>query len=713
MIRMLAAIVVTVSALAGSLGSLPTTAQEGDAEATISALQTQVAELGGDESTPTPGAAAEPVPTDRPEDGLEREVNVELVLDVSGSMGQVLDTGETRMEAAKRVLDEVLAAIPDRPGVNVGLRVYGHEGDNTEAGRAASCAASELVVPVAGLDRAALSAQVALLAPTGWTPIGLSLERAGGDLPDAGDGVANAVVLVTDGLETCGGDPAGAAADLRNGAKQASTHVVGFALTPEEQQLLAGITDAGGGMLLGAGNAAELSAALFSVLEELEIVVGNGYMGGNAFTLIPAGESGRVSVVAYGEAGPLGGSMPVVVRNNTAEDVYDVTVSAAGKDASGRVVAAADDQGIAPFHVAPGTLGIGHLYFGTEPPPSGLSYEFRVESATPDDLRFARTRDLEVVEASLFEDRVVGQLSNPQDGDVEGIVRITVTCFDLEGTPLSDYWDFVETNRFAPGDLLPFQATLYGVAAGGCPAFLVAASGTCPGCAPLAAAERPIGASAPAPTPAPVGDEDDAAASGAEDARFATEPIPGITGAALRNFSFRGGGLRGFVNVPYAVLAFETPEQADAALEEAAIRYFEQRQEPLDDLLPAAPPDLGDRAIAFTGTGSANGFDVALAVLVVRNGSTIHFLIGSTLGDNPLPLLAEVAAAGLTPPGESDNDPVVQGLNEGGLWDVLPRPEALGDGAVVDDEFVPMMFGPTGDAEAPSSEGTPAPATAS
>ena len=68
-------------------------------------------------------------------------VNVELIVDVSGSMAQTLATGETRVEAAQRVLADVIAGIPEQEGVNVGLRIYGHEGDNTEAGQAVRTAA--------------------------------------------------------------------------------------------------------------------------------------------------------------------------------------------------------------------------------------------------------------------------------------------------------------------------------------------------------------------------------------------------------------------------------------------------------------------------------------------------------------------------------------------------------------------------------------------
>src|SRR4051794_18715251 len=62
-------------------------------------------------------------------------VNIELILDSSGSMDQDVGGGESRMEAAKRVLKDVIAAIPENPGINVGFRLYGYKGNNTESGK--------------------------------------------------------------------------------------------------------------------------------------------------------------------------------------------------------------------------------------------------------------------------------------------------------------------------------------------------------------------------------------------------------------------------------------------------------------------------------------------------------------------------------------------------------------------------------------------------
>jgi dipeptidyl aminopeptidase/acylaminoacyl peptidase len=204
-----------------------------------------------------------------------RTVNVELILDASGSMAETLPGGETRMEAAKRILREIITGLPERPGVNVGLRVYGHQGDNTEASKAISCRASELLVPVSGLDKAALIAQVEAIQPTGWTPITYSLQQAAGDFQPGGESITNAIVLVTDGEETC--DPPEQSCDAAAAAHQADisviTHVVGFALNPQQTELVRCVAEEGGGQLFGADNATELSTALTTALGDVGVPV--------------------------------------------------------------------------------------------------------------------------------------------------------------------------------------------------------------------------------------------------------------------------------------------------------------------------------------------------------------------------------------------------------------------------------------------------------
>lgn len=175
-----------------------------------------------------------------------------LLLDASGSMGEQSGTG-TRMEEAKEALAGFVATIP--PGSTVSLRVYGHGGDNTDAGKTESCASSEVVYE-GDSDEDEVATALDDVAPVGWTPLGQAIEDAAEDIPeDATDGI---VYVVTDGLETCGGDPVAAAGDLAAAGIQPVVNVIGFQLGDTDQQALRDIAEAGGGEYTPVESGAEL-----------------------------------------------------------------------------------------------------------------------------------------------------------------------------------------------------------------------------------------------------------------------------------------------------------------------------------------------------------------------------------------------------------------------------------------------------------------------
>ncbi len=200
-------------------------------------------------------------------------VNTELILDSSGSMATATSTGEPRIDAAKRVLTNVIGTIPNDTGrINVGFRVFGHTGNNTESGRAESCRGTELRVPISGVNREALLGQVDAYQPVGWTPITLALTEAAKDFPAAAEGIRNSMILVTDGLETCDGDPCAAATAIAQGDVKGVINVIGFGTSPEETATLSCIANNSGGLLLSANNYDELLAAVFTILEQENVI---------------------------------------------------------------------------------------------------------------------------------------------------------------------------------------------------------------------------------------------------------------------------------------------------------------------------------------------------------------------------------------------------------------------------------------------------------
>jgi hypothetical protein len=180
--------------------------------------------------------------------------NIEIVLDVSGSMNTKLGN-TTRWKTALDVLKAVVEELPD--DMNVGLRVYGHR---QSARSAETCADTELIVPIAKLNRQRILSTASKLRPRGETPLIRSALATVNDLKAVGGG---SVILITDGEESCKGDPKAAAETLKASGLNLTLNIVGFTITGEatkgELGALAGST---GGRFYSAQDGAQLSRAV-------------------------------------------------------------------------------------------------------------------------------------------------------------------------------------------------------------------------------------------------------------------------------------------------------------------------------------------------------------------------------------------------------------------------------------------------------------------
>jgi Mg-chelatase subunit ChlD len=205
---------------------------------------------------------------------------VELVLDASGSMKRKLG-GKTMMEAAKRVLTDVVTRLPAE--ARVALRAYGHRKPDKAPG---ACEDTELLVPFGALDRKQLTARIKAIKPRGTTPIAFSIAAAAADLDEAkGPAV---LILVTDGKEECGGDPAAAVTALRAAGLDVTLSIVGFGLTEAaDRDAMTKVATLGGGAFHDAQDEASLGAAIdramavpFVALDATGAVIGRGVIGG-------------------------------------------------------------------------------------------------------------------------------------------------------------------------------------------------------------------------------------------------------------------------------------------------------------------------------------------------------------------------------------------------------------------------------------------------
>lgn len=158
-----------------------------------------------------------------------QEINVEMIVDVSGSMwGQI--QGVNKIINSKGVLKVLLRDLPQN--VKLGLRTFGGKEE------------THLRIPLGSNNRLEMEEIIQSLRPSGKSPIGYALDQAGKDLVNL-EG-KKYIILISDGIDNGEIDPVKKVQDLRS--KGIITHVVyikDVKSTGEEK--LRKISEAGGG----------------------------------------------------------------------------------------------------------------------------------------------------------------------------------------------------------------------------------------------------------------------------------------------------------------------------------------------------------------------------------------------------------------------------------------------------------------------------------
>lgn len=203
---------------------------------------------------------------------------IELILDASGSMNARLPAGDTRLAAAKAAVGKVVAGLPQ--DTELAFRAYGHQSPREKH----DCNDTQLLVNfgAAGSNGAQVDAGAKALAARGYTPITRVLELAAKDFLAAGKKGEKAIVLVSDGKETCDGDPCATAAALAAADVELSIHAIGFEVDLAAKKQLQCIARVARGTYTDAADAAQLAAALQqAVVAKMETVAPMGKEPGN------------------------------------------------------------------------------------------------------------------------------------------------------------------------------------------------------------------------------------------------------------------------------------------------------------------------------------------------------------------------------------------------------------------------------------------------
>ena len=182
------------------------------------------------------------------------ESNVLFILDASGSMKKNVD-GKSRIDIARSSLISSVLSLPSE--VRVGLMIYG-------ARRARDCRDIQLVSPVQSNDRDTVILSMAGLQAKGETPIADSIMQGARSLAQL-HGQHNSIVILTDGIEECRGDPCAAAAAVSRMGIDLKISIIGFTLGPKERRAIECVPNQTGGKYYEARDTAGLTAALADV----------------------------------------------------------------------------------------------------------------------------------------------------------------------------------------------------------------------------------------------------------------------------------------------------------------------------------------------------------------------------------------------------------------------------------------------------------------
>lgn len=145
-----------------------------------------------------------------------------FILDCSNSMyGQW--QSDSKIKIAQTLLLNILDSLEDKKNVELALRVYGHRKQYPPQ----DCSDTRLEIPFAKKNHDAIRAKIKTLVPKGTTPIAASLEKSKDDFPECYR-CRNIIILITDGLEECGGDPCAVSEALQKNGVALKPFVIGI-----------------------------------------------------------------------------------------------------------------------------------------------------------------------------------------------------------------------------------------------------------------------------------------------------------------------------------------------------------------------------------------------------------------------------------------------------------------------------------------------------
>jgi Ca-activated chloride channel homolog len=176
-----------------------------------------------------------------------------ILLDASSSMLLQAD-GRVKMDIAKDAVKSFAQTIGQSSEVS--LVVYGHKGSENDEDMFESCSAIEELYPMGKYSKQDFQTAVDSFESKGWTPLAGAIQKAAEMSNSYIEGTT--IYIVSDGAETCGGDPIQASRDLAAKNSSNTVNIIGFDVDGKTEDQLKAVAEAGNGEYFKADSPEEL-----------------------------------------------------------------------------------------------------------------------------------------------------------------------------------------------------------------------------------------------------------------------------------------------------------------------------------------------------------------------------------------------------------------------------------------------------------------------
>jgi Ca-activated chloride channel family protein len=148
-----------------------------------------------------------------------------FIFDASQSMMAFWES-DRKITVARKVLINIIDSLEHLDNLQMALRVYGHQSPVPPQ----DCSDTRLEVPFGKNNAPQIRQKLRFVNPKGTTPIAGSLLAGAADFPADCDDCRNIIILITDGIEACDGDPCEVSLELQKKGIVLRPFVIGIGI---------------------------------------------------------------------------------------------------------------------------------------------------------------------------------------------------------------------------------------------------------------------------------------------------------------------------------------------------------------------------------------------------------------------------------------------------------------------------------------------------